>query len=192
MEFNIGDHTALKLPEADTRREALDEATRDAPPGAGDGLGSQTEPDEEGMAENAVETMSLTEAPASSKRGSSATDIDYDPRRRAMSQAGWAKMAGQPWQASPARRESTWLPLVVGAQRNKDTATPDTADDTMNRRLIKREQRVLLWPWLGLPEDVPAGADRPLHAGRLLANLRICGQLSRSCGDRQDQRRGWC
>ena len=72
MEFNIGDHTALKLPEADTRREALDEATRDAPPGAGDGLGSQTEPDEEGMAENAVETMSLTEAPASSKRGSSA------------------------------------------------------------------------------------------------------------------------
>ena len=58
-----------------------------------------------------------------------------------MSQAGWAKMAGQPWQASPARRESTWLPLVVGAQRNKDTATPDTADDTMNRRLIKRKQR---------------------------------------------------
>ena len=113
MEFNIGDNTALKLPEADTRREALDEATRDAPPGAGDGLGSQTEPDEEGMAENAVETMSLTEAPASSKRGSSATDIDYDPRRRAMSQAGRAKMAGQPWQASPARRESTWLPLVV-------------------------------------------------------------------------------
>ena len=47
MEFNIGDHTALKLPKADTRREALDEATRDAPPGAGDGLGSQTEPDDE-------------------------------------------------------------------------------------------------------------------------------------------------
>ena len=47
MEFNIGDHTALKLAEADTRREALDEATRDAPPGAGDGLGSQTEPDDE-------------------------------------------------------------------------------------------------------------------------------------------------
>ena len=85
MEFNIGDHTALKLAEADTRREA--------------------------------------------------------PRRRAMSQAGRAKMAGQPWNVSPARRESTLLPLVVGAQRNKDTATPDTADETMNRRLIKRKQR---------------------------------------------------
>ena len=57
--------------------------------------------------------------------------------------------------------------------------------------LVEQVQHPLLWLWLGLPEDVPAGADRPMHAGRLLANLGICGQLSRSCGDRQHQRRGW-
>ena len=104
MEFNIGDHTALKLAEADTRREALDEATRDAPPGAGDGLGSQTEPDEEGMAENAVETMSLTEAPASSNEV---------PRQRTLITIHAAgrclKLAGRKWLGSLGRLR----PLVV-------------------------------------------------------------------------------
>ena len=92
MEFNIGDHTALKLAEADTRREALEEGAAAAPAGT-------------------------------------------SPIARA--EHGRAKMAGQPWMVSPARHESTLLPLVVGAQRNKDTATPDTADDTMNSRLKK-------------------------------------------------------
>ena len=96
MEFNIGDHTALKLAEADTRREALEEGAAAAPAGT-------------------------------------------SPIARA--EHGRAKMAGQPWMVSPARHESTWLPLVVGAQRNKDTATPDTADDTMDSRLRKRKQR---------------------------------------------------
>ena len=86
MEFNIGDHTALKLAEADTRREALEEGAAAAPAGT-------------------------------------------SPIARA--EHGRAKMAGQPWMVSPARHESTLLPLVVGAQRNKDTATPDTADDTI-------------------------------------------------------------
>ena len=43
MEFNIGDQTAREAP----ARGSREEATRDAPPGAGDGLGSQTEPDDE-------------------------------------------------------------------------------------------------------------------------------------------------
>ena len=74
MEFNIGDHTALKLAEADTRREALEEGTAAAPAGTSSiARPRQPEPDEEGMADNAVETMNLTEAPASSKRGSSAS-----------------------------------------------------------------------------------------------------------------------
>ena len=35
--------------------------------------------------------------------------------RKASCQAGRANMAGQPWQVSPARHSSAWLPLVVGA-----------------------------------------------------------------------------
>ena len=49
--------------------------------------------------------------------------------------------AGQPWQHSPVRHESGMLPAVVRSQRNKDTATPATADDSMLGRLKKRKQR---------------------------------------------------
>ena len=51
------------------------------------------------------------------------------PAAKSTDQAGRAKMAGQPWQVSPALHESAWLPLVVGAQHKKNTATPCTADD---------------------------------------------------------------
>ena len=50
-------------------------------------------------------------------------------------------MFGQPWQCSPARHESSRIPLVADKQRNKDTATPATGDQTMVSRLKKRKQR---------------------------------------------------
>ena len=50
------------------------------------------------------------------------------PAAKSTDQAGRAKMAGQPWQVSPALHESAWLPLVVGAQHKNNTATPCTAD----------------------------------------------------------------
>ena len=48
-----------------------------------------------------------------------------------------SRVAAQPWQVSPGRRESARRPLVAGAQRKIDSARPDTADATMNSRLKK-------------------------------------------------------
>ena len=52
-----------------------------------------------------------------------------------------SRVAAQPWRVSPGRRESARRPLVAGAQRKIDSARPDTADATMNRRLKKRKRR---------------------------------------------------
>ena len=150
MEFNIGDHTALKLAEADTRREALDEATRDAPPGAGDGLGSQTEPDEEGMADNAVETMSLTEAPASSKRGSSASARDSSSGTRNEATRKWNRLFTMPGaipgvvSSGADGHESSLKTPILGAgdrQMAKMVTCPPTASSSSRNPKPTRARR---------------------------------------------------
>ena len=142
MEFNIGEHTAMKLAEADTRAVPAGTSSIARP--------RQPEPGEEGMADNAVETMNLTEAPASSKRGSSASARDSSSGTRNEATRKWNRLFTMPGtnpgvvSSGADGHESSLKTPILGAgdrQMAKMVTCPPTASSSSRNPKPTRARR---------------------------------------------------